>query len=653
MSKDSFILLKKKKAIQYYSENNIDKAEKYLKQVCQKSKRDGEAWYLLGLIYGQKGNHSDAEKHFRHVIQLEPNIPETYVNLAVSFNVQAKYNECVELLEGFLQKQKDDIDALINISIALLALNKPEQVISYAKHALLLDNSNPATHEALASAYGMLHLTKDAIEEFELAIKLDSRNLITINNYAKLLLHENDYEGCITLCKKALAIDSTYSPARSTLSSAYIYKGDVQKSLAETASNEKINTGYLFYLNYDETISPEDSYLKHKDWGDSLQYPTKYKYKKNKPHNSQRPIRIGYVSPDFRLHSVAFFLEPLLNNHNKNDFEIFCYSNVRDTDEVTERFKNYADHWREIYRLNINEIVKLIKNDEIDILIDLSGHTEGSRINIFIDKPAPIQITYLGYPSTTGLKTMDYRLVDNITDPSGFEKYTTEKLLRIPGCFLCYSNKSNIESNREHTKKSIVFGSFNHLPKINSKVIETWASILHQVTDSKLMLKNKSFSDQSVCQSYINKFEEYGIPKDRVILVGRIKNIDDHLLYYDKIDIALDTFPYNGTTTTCEALWMSVPVICFSGDRHASRVSSSILKSVGLNELVANNIQEYIEKAVSLANNNQQLKKYHSSIHEIMLDSPLCDEKSFAIKIENIYQELYQNNHNTNQDKPI
>ena len=648
MSQNSLLAFKKQKAIQYFNESDLDNAEKYLKQVCKKSKMDAESWYLLGLVYGRKENHAKAEKYFRHVIKIEPNILETYINLAVSLNIQAKHEECAKLLSPFVKQHPNEIDALINLSIALLALKRPEPVVNYALRAVDLAHNNSTAHETLASAYTMLNVFDEASEYFEIALQLDNRNIGVIHNYAKLALLKHDYNRCIELCEKALDINPSFSPARRTLFSAFIKKGKIKESLAlaqnvfkQFPEEIKHNTSYLFNLNYDETSSPEKILHEHQLWGDAISVAAKINTKKKYSNTiSGRKIRIGYISPDFRKHSVAYFLEPLLKHHDKNEFEIFCYSNVKDNDEVTEHLKGYADRWLDIYKLNDQQITKQVIKDKIDILVDLAGHSKGNRLNVFIEKPAPIQITYLGYPSTTGLPSMDYRLVDKNTDPSDSENFTTEKLLRIPECFLCYSN--NTEYKPEPTKHhdSIVFGSFNNLPKINAQVIATWAEIMNQVEDSTLFLKSRSFSDNNVCEDYLSMFEQHGITRNRITLVGLIENDLEHMQCYNNIDIALDTFPYNGTTTTCEALWMGVPVICFSGDRHASRVSSSLLHAAGFSELIAEDRNGYIEKAVALAKAPERLQHYKTTIRDQMLHSPLCDANNFAKKIEDIYKKL-------------
>jgi len=652
MSQNSLLALKKQKAIHYFNENDLDNAEKYLQQVCKKSKIDAESWYLLGLVYGRKENHAKAEKYFRHVIKIEPNIVETYINLAVSLNIQAKHEECVKLLSPLVKQHPNEIDALINLSIALLALKRPEPVVKYALLAIELAHNHSIAHETLASAYTMLKMFDEASECFEMALQLDSRNTGIIHNYAKLTLLNNDYNHSIELCNKALDINPSFSAAHRTLFSALIKKGKIKESLAlsENISKQfphetKHHIRYLFNLNYDETISPEKIMREHLRWGEAISLSEKiHPTKISNNIEDNRKIRIGYVSPDFRKHSVAYFLEPLLKHHDKNEFEIFCYSNVKDNDDVTEHLKTYADRWLDTYKLNDQQITKQVIKDKIDILIDLAGHTKGNRLNVFIKKPAPIQITYLGYPSTTGLPSMDYRLVDENTDPSESENFATEKLLRIPDCFLCYSNSTECKPEPTKHHDSVVFGSFNNLPKINTQVIATWAEILNQVAGSKLFLKSRSFSDNNVCEDYLSMFEQHGITRSRITMIGLIENDLEHMRCYNNIDIALDTFPYNGTTTTCEALWMGVPVICFSGDRHASRVSSSLLHASDLSELVAKDRNEYIEKATALAKDTERLQHYKTTIRNQMLHSPLCDAKNFARKIEDIYKKLYLEN---------
>lgn len=349
---------------------------------------------------------------------------------------------------------------------------------------------------------------------------------------------------------------------------------------------------------------------------------------------------MGYVSPDFHAHSVAYFIEPVLARHDPAAVETYCYAEVAQPDAFTEHMKTLAAHWRGTFGRSDDEVADMIRNDAIDILIDLAGHTAHNRLAVFARRPAPVQVTYLGYPNTAGLPQMDYRLTDAAADPPGQEVYYTESLVRLPQGFLCYApphESPAVGPLPAATGGCITFGSFNALPKMNNEVIALWARVLQSVPGARLILKNKSLQDAKTCERYRQHFH----PPERIELLGWLDDPADHLSIYHRVDIALDTFPYNGTTTTCEALWMGVPVITLAGERHAGRVGLSLLTQLGLTELIAKTPDEYVRLAVALAGNRERLAALRAGLRERMRRSPLCDAQSFTRDLEAAYREMW------------
>jgi predicted O-linked N-acetylglucosamine transferase (SPINDLY family) len=312
---------------------------------------------------------------------------------------------------------------------------------------------------------------------------------------------------------------------------------------------------------------------------------------------------------------------------------------------MTERLKQRSHHWHNIRGKTDDDVAALIRADAIDILIDLAGHTENNRLPVFARKPAPVQVTYLGYPNTTGLRTIDYRLTDIEADPPGQEPYHTEQLVRLPHGFLCYTSPPDapaVTALPTSTVGHVTFGSFNNLAKMTPEVIGLWAQILKAIPGSRLVIKNKSMKDGPTRERYLALFRETGITEDRLDFVAWIPEAADHLGAYAHVDIALDTFPYNGTTTTCEALWMGVPVITLAGERHAARVGVSLLTRVGLTELIAQSPEEYVKLAVELAADTERLVQLRAGMRERMKHSPLCDAKSFTRDLETAYRGMWR-----------
>ena len=334
----------------------------------------------------------------------------------------------------------------------------------------------------------------------------------------------------------------------------------------------------------------------------------------------------------------------MLTAHDRAAVEIFCYAEVKRPDEVTERLKALADHWRVTVGLSDEAVAAQVAADGIDILVDLAGHSAANRLAIFARKPAPVQVTWLGYPHSTGLSAIDYRLVDAVTDPVD-DVMASEKLVRLDGTFLCYGPPPDapqpgpppsLESG------TITFGSFNNPTKYSAATIDAWIELLSRVPGSRLLLKGLPFADASMRALYHTRFSERGIAPQRIMLVGHIPERTTHLAHYREIDVALDPFPYNGTTTTCEALWMGVPVVTFRGDRHSARVGASLLASVGLDELIADDVEQYIALAKGLADDRSRLVQLRSSLRTQMAASRLCDAPRFARKTEAAYRCMWQ-----------
>jgi protein O-GlcNAc transferase len=318
---------------------------------------------------------------------------------------------------------------------------------------------------------------------------------------------------------------------------------------------------------------------------------------------------------------------------------------VSSPDAVTERFKGHADRWFTTVGMSNETLAQGIVQHGIDILVDLAGHTAKNRLPMFARKPAPVQVTWLGYPNTTGLEAMDYRLVDAVTDPEGeADAFASERLVRLPGGFLCYGAREDAPAPVQPaclTTGVFTFGSFNNPAKLSGATLDVWARLLARLPTARLLLKGKPFAEAATRAIYLERLAERGVAADRIELVGWLPE-REHLALYDRVDVALDPFPYNGTTTTCEALWMGVPVVTLRGDRHAARVGASLLTQVGLSDLIADSMEAYTEIAVASAGDVARLVDLRQSLRPRMAASPLCDAPAFARRVEAAYRAMWQ-----------
>lgn len=422
---------------------------------------------------------------------------------------------------------------------------------------------------------------------------------------------------------------------------------DYKRALLHSPELTLAWTNYLFILNCSHEHTAQKIFNLHKKYSTSFEsrIRTIALSNKNVTYNSDKRIRVGYVSPDFREHSVSFFIEPVLALHNHERFEVFGYYSNQQIDATTTRIRGYFDHWRDIHAVPDIQAAELIRNDNIDILVDLSGYTASSRVLVFAYKPAPIQITWIGYPNTTGLSAIDYRITDPVADPApSSDSLYTENLLRMPDTFLCYKppGKSlSIAPPPSDENGYITFGSFNNLSKINDSVIEVWAKILDGIPNSKLFLKSFALDDLWVQDRIITRFSKYNIPTQRLILRGIDASLASHLQRYAQIDIALDPFPYNGTTTTCEALWMGVPVISLSGESHRQRVGASILSAIGKHEWITSTSDDYVSAACALAGKPDLLRDTRKRLRGDMSASPFCDAAHFTKNLEKMFRNIW------------
>ncbi|XP_020243489.1 probable UDP-N-acetylglucosamine--peptide N-acetylglucosaminyltransferase SPINDLY [Asparagus officinalis] len=344
----------------------------------------------------------------------------------------------------------------------------------------------------------------------------------------------------------------------------------------------------LLAMNYINEGSDDKLFEAHREWGMRFMklYPQYTSW--DNPKDMERPLVIGYVSPDYITHSVSYFIEAPLFFHDYTNYKVIVYSGVVKADAKTHKFKDRVlkkgGLWRDIYGIDEKKVASMVREDKVDILVELTGHTANNKLGMMACRPAPIQATWIGYPNTTGLPTIDYRITDALADPLDTKQKHVEELVRLPKCFLCYTPSPDagpVCPTPALSNGFITFGSFNNLAKITPKVLKVWARILCAVPNSRLVVKCKPFCSDSVRQRFLSILEQLGLEPLRVDLLPLILLNHDHMQAYSLMDISLDTFPYAGTTTTCESLYMGVPCVTMAGSVHAHNVGVSLLKNVG------------------------------------------------------------------------
>jgi protein O-GlcNAc transferase len=408
----------------------------------------------------------------------------------------------------------------------------------------------------------------------------------------------------------------------------------------------KTHSNLLYSLNLLPQISPAEIFSEHRRWAERYAEPDRAgTMAASVDFTAGRRLRVGFLSPDFVNHAVAYFFSPVLCHQDRDRFETFCYSNAPIPDEMTETLRGQAAHWRDIARLGDDETVNLIRNDRIDILVDLAGHTAHHRLLVFARRPAPVQVTWLGYPNTTGLTAIDYRLTDAVCDPVGrTEIWHSESLERLPEGFSCYAPPPDappVNPLPALPTGQLTFGSCNNFAKVTPEMIGLWAGVLGDHPGSRLLLKSRGFADPDTAQRVCDAFGRAGVAADRLCLDAQNRSVREHLRLYHRIDVALDTFPYNGATTTCEALWMGVPVVTLAGDTHAARVGASFLTQIGRPEWIAESAAGYRAICRQLAENLPQLATIRADLRERMGRSSLCDGPGFVRRLETAFRAMW------------
>jgi len=603
-----------------------DEASECYKNVIELNPDFAGAYYNLGVILQEKRQFDEAILNYLKVLKLNPNDADTFNNLGIIMEEKGFLDIAAGFYEKAIERNPDFAVAYNNLGDILKKMGRPDEAVPYYEKALQL---NP-TLEGIYNKLGILLQEKGQLDEavnyYQKAVQRDSSSLEAYNNLGTVLQEKGQLDEAVNYYQKAIQRDSSFTMAYDNLRYAFQAR--------------------LMMMNYNPLYTAQTIFSEHVQFAKQHAEPL-YPAHPTYPNDCSlsRRLRIGYVSPDFRRHPVACFIEPVLSAHNREGFEIFCYSDVKVTDGVTTRIQSHADQWRTISGMSDEKVAEVIREDAIDILVDLAGHTDANRMLVFARKPSPVQVNWIGYPATTGISTIDYKIVDAYTDPPGMtEQFYSEKLVRMPESFLCYlpdSESPEIGSLPTLSSGHITFGSFNNFVKVSPKVIELWTAIMRAIPDCRLMMKGKSFLDKASCHYAINMFTQEGIDPERIILQP-FEQSPSYWESYNQVDIGLDTFPWNGITTTCDALWMGVPVITLAGSAYASRAGVSLLTNIGIPELVARTPEEYISIAVNLAADLTKLQSLRGHLREMMRRSPLCDANKFTANLELCYHRMWE-----------
>lgn len=601
-------------ALARYRDGRLADTEALCRRVLGVAPLHAGALHLLGVVAFRTGHPTPAIELIGRAIAAAPRVADFHANLGTVLTAARRPGEAADACRRALAIDPDHVDAHYNLANAAREIGDPEVACAHYREAI-------ARHPGHAGAH---------------------------NNLANVLRDGGRLAEAIDAYRRALAVRPADAPARSNYANALKDIGlphdavdEHRRAVAAMPESAAIHSNLILAMQADDRIDAAAIDEESRRWDARFGAPMRRPATNDR--DPDRPLRVGYVSGDFRQHAVASFLMPLVEAHDRGAVDVVGYSTGGRPDAVTARFRTVCTDWCELAALSDDAAAERIRADRIDVLVDLSGHTGGNRLGVFARSPAPVQVSYLGYPGSTGLSRIDARLSDARADPPSADG--ADRVVRLPGGAWCYAPPAAVAPRPAAPAAANghpTFGSFNHLGKATPTSLALWSRVLTAQPTARLLLKNRAFRDASTATRVRAEFAARGVAADRIDCIADMPSSTEHLRAYDHVDVALDAFPYHGTTTTCDALWMGVPVVTLTGDRHASRVGASLLAAVGLSSLVASSPDDYVDKAVAVASDVDRLSRWRQELRARMAASPLTDAQRLAREVESAYRGLWR-----------
>jgi protein O-GlcNAc transferase len=603
----------------------------------------------LGIAFTAGGQTEAAIDAYRKAIDLRPDLAEVHNNLGNALQGIGNLDQAIVEFERAWRLRPDVPEIYENYGRALQAANRFEQAETVYRQAVAGNPKSAEAHTSLGVALHHQGKWEEAIAEHREALALRSDFAEALFNLGAALREAGRLDEAIDAYRKCVALQPKYPEALNNLANALRDRGDLDAALAAYRQASAIAVDYdvpdtnrLYTLYFHQDYDAAAILKEHKAWYLKRAAPFAAKIK---PHTNDRSpdrrIRLGYISPDLRDHPVGLALEPLLENHDHRQFEIICFSNSLVDDAVTRRIRSHADHWHAISSLSDDQTADLIRRHQIDILFDLSLHMAHNRLLVFAQKPAPVQVTYLGYPGTTGMPTIDYRLSDPYLDSPDMDGFYVERTLRLPSTYMCWRWSGGDEPvlpPPAAINGFITFGSLNTFAKVTLRVLETWGALLSEVKDSRLILR---CPQGQAAQHVLETLGRHGIASSRIEITGRMP-WDQYVALCSRQDIGLDPFPYPGHTTSLDSLWLGVPLVTLRGPTAVGRGGATILSNLGLGELITDTPEQYIQAARKLATDLPRLTELRGGLRCRIEQSALTRAPQFAHDFEAVCRGMWR-----------
>ena len=609
-------------ALGYHQAGRLPQAEALCQKILHVAPNHPDALHLSGLMAGQAGNSMTAIELISKAVSANPSNPVYYNNLGIALKDQGNLDAAVTHFRKALSIKPDSAETHYNLGNILQDQGNLDEAVEHYRSAILLKPDYTDAYNNLGIALKDQGNLDAVVEHFRKVLSLKPDSAEVYNNLGNVLQEQGKIDAAVTCYRKALSLKPDFAIAYSTLLLLHSYR-----ALLEPLEYLSLARGW------EQACVPAQDRQAARD-RTFLRLPF-----------AGRRLRVGYVSGDFRQHAVSYFVEQLFAHHDRSRIELFAYSTSSKRDAVTERLQALVDHWIPLTGVPDAVARECIEASGIDVLIDLSGHMADNRLGVFARRAAPVQAYYLGSMASTGLTEMDYWIGDEILTPPETDSHFSEQVWRLPRISWSYDGKEAPPPNWQPDQGGTVWvGSFNNLGKLAPATLAIWAKILHALPEGKLLLKTKELADVGNRQRILDGMVDHGIARDRIELQDSNITLGwaDHMAYYNRLDIALDPVgAMGGVTTTCDALWMAVPVIAPQGDRVASRATATMLGALGHPEWIAHSEAEYVDKVVTLARNVEYRKVLRSTQRNQMAHSPLCDAHGLAMNLENAYFEMF------------
>ncbi len=632
-------------ALAHHGAGRLDQAEQMYRLILDADPNEPNALDMLGAVLSQRGRHAEGLDLIDRALALRPNAADYHANRGLVLASLGRNDEAVVAYRKSLSLRPDAPVTLYNLGNAYQKLDQTDEAIDCYTRALAAAPNAPNIHCNLGNLLMKKNRVEEAIASYNRALELRPDYAEAMSNLGNALIREKRTDEAIELYRKAVALRTQAPVIINNLAGALKEAGQLDEALswyrkaASIDSSHKVDSNMLYLLNFHPAYDARAIAAELARWNEQKAQPLAAEIQ---PHSNDRDpnrrLRIGYVSPNFFMQAEAHFVLPLLESHDHQLFEIHCFSSIRHPDEITDRHRRCADVWHDVLRDDDRRVAQRVRENRIDILVDLTMHLGDSRLLAFARKPAPVQITWLAYPGSTGLQTIDYRLTDSRIDPpGGDDTIYSEKSIRLPGCWCCYDPLTETPRRPVEQNGPITFGSLNNPCKINPQTLNLWAQIMRQIDGSRLLILIISENQRRQIRQL---FSEAGVAPSRLEFVASMPR-PEYLRQYDRIDIGLDPLPYNGITTTCDALWMGVPVVTLTGSTAAGRAGASVLIAAGFPEWVARTPQQFVELATELARDIPRLKSLRENLRRQITESPLMDAGKFTGQVEKAYRETW------------